>query len=1797
MTSASPFAATTVTDGPRPPGYVVLGTLGQGHQGTVYRVQRDGAEFALKVLAAGAETGTSPAAARREAAKLATIRCPGVPRVYEVGSVEGRPYLVMEVVEGRPLSDALRPGPLPWDTLLRTAIGAATVLEAVHRAQLLHGDVKPDNIILGEDGVVRLIDFSLGAQLSAADADGRVAGSALYSSPEQSGMLERALDARADLYSLGAVLFEAATGKPPFTAPDLGQLLRQHALAPLPDLQQAAPHLPAAFTRILQRLLAKEPDDRHQSASDVLADLRLAAAEQGDPGDVPATEQRARDEVPLIGRDAELTALRDGWTQALAGRGGLVMVTGVSGVGKSHLVRELTHSLPTSSPVLHGVGVHGTKQPLAPLRAAIDGYLRELAQLPDSEAETAVQVLRTAAADTADMISHLSDGLSTALGTPASAGSAVDETRHTAAVASFLLELARRSNGLLLHLDDLQWYDRSTVRVLEQLAAEADRAPLLVVFTVRSEEADAEPVAAVREMLGDQLTTVTLPPLDVAATAALITTVNGGLAISDQLAARLAARSGGNPFILTEYVRALIDAGVVTVSWGEWRVDVAMLDGLTLPQDVSDLVRRRVDALDAANRHVLGTAATAGFRFQADVLAAVEGLSHRSVVTLLTDAARLGLVEELEEGVYGFLHERIREALTEQFDEVSRQRLHDRIADVLDRDTPSTDADVYALAHHRMSGTPGHDATATFAACRAAAELALTDWAPETAAVMLEHAAAVADENGMPTDDTFGELLATAYHRSARLDDAVAAVHAAVERATDPLRRAHLLRLLSMVHQSAWDTERQISAAEQALAELGRPLPHRSAGRALSSVGYFLLSVLIQLTGIGGSTRNPRTRDRYLLQCALYESLGAAYTRELQPAKSVIFALRAPYLTRRTGRSTEGVRAITAVALLLEFTGFPRLANRVSSRVAQDAAALGDQALMAHVAWSRAIARHGSGRDDGTQIRRMLDEHGRWLDFGLALDAYAVLSWDWLLCGDMATAETGLDQARRRATVSGQSRRSAVVAADACLLALRGRAGEAALKLNTIASGEIPLHQWVDLLIGRVQTAIERGDFGEDYERAMAEFDAYGLTPRDLLPAQHTFYCLRAYAELERCRTVPEQDRPAQLVAARAALATLGKVAYRPILRAYHRVGRAALCVLDGSPGKALERLTAAAADVRAVDAPLLEYEAARIQAHALAALQLPQHARRQANFAATVAHFQGWPHRVQRLMAEFGFATSAEDISVRSGAARYRDAQRQSALQQVSLAAARVLDPAQLVRIALDEVIRILGAERAFLLLEDDSTAGLGSHVGRDAYSQDLVQAHGYSTRIVDQVRAGRRAVVVTGTDRGELPRSDSMIEYDLRSIVAAPIVLDDRLLGVVYLDSRLAKGVFTGADLELLTAVGHQIAISLETARAAQLEVAVATAQHQRDLAELLRKAMTSFAGTLDPEDVLDRLMVAVRQTGATDHFGLITAAEDAAALTVRYHDGDETRRRLVEGMPEEFSALLRYAHPTPPQHGPAASGLARVGAALADCGVTSHDSWRLIPLTVRDGQLGILLLGSAAPAGSTADPQVIATLAGQAMTAYENARLFAQVHHMAAVDSLTGIANRRSFFDRAQQEFASAGERHRGAVLMIDVDNFKKINDGHGHHIGDEVLRGVAARLQASCGTTDLVARYGGEEFVVLLPDGGEQASAVAERIRCEVAGTPIATSAGPVPVTVSVGATPTVGVTAVDAALTRADSCLYEAKHGGRNRVVVAEAGAGAGPSSVSTAEANSDGHGPRSARLGRTALPAGGGVPS
>ncbi|HEX2806084.1 MAG TPA: serine/threonine-protein kinase, partial [Kineosporiaceae bacterium] len=362
-----------------PAGLEVLEELGRGATSIVYRIAKDGAEYALKVLEAPDDPAQVLAAFRREAALMATVRHPGLARIHDVGITAGRPYLVLDLVPGRPLGEVLAESPLNPDAAICLAADVTGVLVAVHRRGLVHRDIKPHNIIIDPQGVSHLIDFGLAAREQPEQAE-RAVGTLAYAAPEQAGTLRRTVDGRSDLYSLGVVIFEALAGRLPFRSDDVGELLRMHAVTPAPDLTTLVPGVPAELARCVARLLAKDPDDRYPSASALLSDLLALAPEleKGLPASVtairPAADPPGDVDEPLSGRDAELAELFSRWASALRGNGGAALITGPAGGGKKRLARELAGALQagnagTGPSVLHAGCARDDQAPMTALRS------------------------------------------------------------------------------------------------------------------------------------------------------------------------------------------------------------------------------------------------------------------------------------------------------------------------------------------------------------------------------------------------------------------------------------------------------------------------------------------------------------------------------------------------------------------------------------------------------------------------------------------------------------------------------------------------------------------------------------------------------------------------------------------------------------------------------------------------------------------------------------------------------------------------------------------------------------------------------------------------------------------------------------------------------------------------------------------------------------------------------------------------------------------------------------------------------------------------------------------------------------------------------------------------------------------------------------------------------------------------------------------------------------------------------------------------------------------------------------
>jgi len=852
------------------------------------------------------------------------------------------------------------------------------------------------------------------------------------------------------------------------------------------------------------------------------------------------------------------------------------------------------------------------------------------------------------------------------------------------------------------------------------------------------------------------------------------------------------------------------------------------------------------------------------------------------------------------------------------------------------------------------------------------------------------------------------------------------------------------------------------------------------------------------------------------------------------------------------------------------------------ARAAATVAGSGDARLISHVRWMRGIV------DDVTQpmsaapaaaMTEALERGGRWLDVGEFLTGAGVLGHLLLIRGYIDEAARWHQRSLALAPTTEDVLGSLVATLGAQVSAMRGRPAEAAAQLQEIrdflATTPSNRAQQTNVAVAAVRIAVEQGELGDVFDQAVADFERLRINVTTMWPFHRPVWVYQAFGRLAQAAagqaalgtpagaTISPAERDRRLRAARAAIRLLGRAANGPVLRAFHRTAQASLAQLSGDPAGALRRLARIEDWANGLDLPLLGYEMARIRARSYAALGRSADAHRQASVGLQLAIVQGWHARARSIRDEFEFEAAVGSASqiVRTPAGlrspsgigiAAMDLQRRrlDALHQVSVTAMSVLEPLILARVALDEIVRIFGAERAFLfLIEGGDTV---PYLGRDSTGADLKELIGYGSTLVDRVRGMGEPLVVTGSEEGAALGSQSALIHGLRSIMVVPLLLKARLLGVVYLDSRAARGIFTTDDVDLLTAIASQVALSLETARTAHLEAEVQAARRERDLAEILRLSMAELTATLDAREVAARLVALVEQVllvrtvalvhsdenGVLQLAGVASAVPLAAAPTV----GDVLDPAQIPGLAQALAESTVRQGRCPGQPVPLPAALS-VGAR----------AWLAAPMVMRGLHRGTLVATTSADRAFTeTELQIAAVLAGQGIAALDNALLFRRVEELAVRDGLTGLFNRRHFLSLARELDGSSPM----AVLMIDIDHFKLVNDSYGHSVGDEVIRTVARRLAGRLRGVDVLCRYGGEEFAVLLPGlRGDVAAEVATWLHTMVVSSPVATAVGDLEITISIGlvAAPP-GMADLSKLIELADEALYDAKRSGRNRVV-------------------------------------------
>src|SRR6266851_2133694 len=624
----------------------------------------------------------------------------------------GRIMLVLEDTGSEPLHRLLG-APLEVRSFLSLAIAVAAALTQVHRRGLVHKDIKPANILVNRTtGGVKLTGFGIASRLprerQTPATPESIAGTLAYMAPEQTGRMNRSIDARSDLYALGVTLYQMLTGSLPFTAADPMEWVHCHiARKPVPPSERLAT-VPVAVSNLVLKLLAKTAEERYQSAAGLERDLRhcLAAWEAQHQIDAfPLGQQDTPDRLlipeKLYGREREIETLLGAFDRVVSsGRPELVLVSGYSGIGKSAVVNELHKALVSSRALFVSGKFDQYKRdiPYATLVQAFQGLIRPLLGKSDAELAGWRDALGEALGPNGRLIIDVVPELKLLIGEQPPVQELPPQQaqgRLQLVFRRFLGVFARPEHPLALFLDDLQWLDAATLEVLGDLLTQADMQHLLVIGAYRDNEVDSthpliRKLDAIRKA-GAFVQEISLAPLDQEDLGQLIAdTLSCTPPVAAPLARLVHDKTGGNPFFAIQFISALAEEGLLRFDHDAacWRWELDRLHAKGYTDNVADLMVGKLTRLPLETQAALQQLACLGHVAEISLLSIVLGKSDDDVRSDLWDAVRLELVERLE-GSYKFIHDRVQEAAYSLIPERLRAEAHLSIGRLLVAHTPA----------------------------------------------------------------------------------------------------------------------------------------------------------------------------------------------------------------------------------------------------------------------------------------------------------------------------------------------------------------------------------------------------------------------------------------------------------------------------------------------------------------------------------------------------------------------------------------------------------------------------------------------------------------------------------------------------------------------------------------------------------------------------------------------------------------------------------------------------------------------------------------------------------------------------------------------------------------------------------------------------------------------------------------------------------------------------------------------------------------------------------------------------
>ncbi|MBN3906992.1 MAG: AAA family ATPase [Nostoc sp. NMS1] len=729
-------------------GYQIIEQLYSGSRTQVYRAERecDRQPVVIKLLKREYPSFSELVQFRNQYAIAKNLDISSIIKPYSLEPHHNGYALVMEDFGGISLRQFTQRRPLNLEEFLPIALHLIDTLHQLHQQRVIHKDIKPANILIHpETRKIKLIDFSIASLLpretQEIQSPNGLEGTLAYLSPEQTGRMNRGIDYRSDFYSLGVTFFELLSGQLPFTSHNPMELLHCH-IAKQPDsICNLNSEIPLMLGEIVCKLMAKNAEDRYQSATGLKYDLVFCLEQWRETGKHTWFDLGQRDisdrfliREKLYGREQEIESLLEVFGRVANGAVEMMLVAGFSGIGKTAVVNEV-HKVIVRWNGYFIKGKYDQFNHNIPLSAFVQAFRDLMGQLlteSDTQLEQWRNKILSAISESGQVIIEVIPELERIIGTqppvPKLSGSAA-QNRFNLLFVKFIQVFATREHPLVVFLDDLQWVDLASLNLMRLLMGETLKGYLLIIGAYRDNEVfAAHPLMVALEEIekGVTVSTITLAPLSQTDVNRLIAdTLSYSTEVAQPLTELVYQKAKGNPFFTTQFLKALYEDGRITFDWdtGFWHCDVVqaprrtaacLQKSLSLMDDVVEFMAIQLQKLPLETQEVLKLAACIGNQFDLATLAIAFEQSQTQTAAVLWKALQEGLIlphcdvykfyQESEESViasdlgildssfcvYTFLHDRVQQAAYSLIPEEQKQATHLKIGQLLLSNIPES---------------------------------------------------------------------------------------------------------------------------------------------------------------------------------------------------------------------------------------------------------------------------------------------------------------------------------------------------------------------------------------------------------------------------------------------------------------------------------------------------------------------------------------------------------------------------------------------------------------------------------------------------------------------------------------------------------------------------------------------------------------------------------------------------------------------------------------------------------------------------------------------------------------------------------------------------------------------------------------------------------------------------------------------------------------------------------------------------------------------------------------------------